>query len=226
MLPGLDGTGRLFARLARALPPSMEPRIVRFPPDRLLGYRDLVRLATGQLPAKRPFALLAESFSGPLALRLASARPTGLAAVILVASFHRRPVSAGLAALAPLVHLLVTLPPPGFAIRRWLAGADAPVDLVDEVRAAIRSVRPAVLAGRIREAMSVDASDDLAASSLPLLYVGGAGDRLIRPGVVEEMRAARASLEIHEIDAPHLVAQRRPAELAAAVSAFLGRVAR
>ena len=68
-----------------------EAQTVHYPPDRCLGYDALEPWLRDRLPAE-PFVLLAESFSGPLALRLAADPPVGLQGVILVASFARAPV--------------------------------------------------------------------------------------------------------------------------------------
>jgi surfactin synthase thioesterase subunit len=73
LLPGLEGTGRLFARFTAAAVPALELQVIAFPPDRRLTYAQLDELVRRQLPADRPFALLGESFSGPLALRIAAA---------------------------------------------------------------------------------------------------------------------------------------------------------
>jgi pimeloyl-ACP methyl ester carboxylesterase len=225
LLPGLDGTGRLFAGLVDVLPATIEPLVVPYPSDRALGYHELADVVRAQLPEGRRFALLGESFSGPLAIRLAALKPAGLAAVVLVASFHRRPVSAGLAALEPLLRPFVGHLLPRFAIRRLLTGADAPLELVDEVRAAVRRVHRNVLAARLREALQVDASRDLADCTVPVLHITGRRDGLLRPGIAGEMHALLPSMEMLELDAPHLVAQRRPAATSAAVAEFLARVA-
>lgn len=147
-------------------------------------------------PADEPFVLVGESFSGPLAIHIAAAAPPGLAAVVLVASFHRRPVSPGFAALARFARLLFSVPAPRLAIRWLLAGLDAPKPLVEELQSVNAAVRPAVLAARVRAALEVDASRDLAASRAPLLYLGGAQDRLLRPGIPDEIRSLRPVAEV------------------------------
>src|SRR5262245_11899688 len=92
LLPGADGTGILFAPLLSALPPALQPLVVRYPPDQPLGYADLLPLVEEAVPASGDFLVLGESFSGPLALLLAARRPPGLRGVILCASFARNPL--------------------------------------------------------------------------------------------------------------------------------------
>ena len=70
LLPGLNGTGILFESLQTALGQSLDVRVVRYP--QLQGH------ARKSLPTDRPFVLLGESLSGPIAIRLAAERPREL----------------------------------------------------------------------------------------------------------------------------------------------------
>ena len=93
LLPGLDGTGLLFGPLLAALPSEVAPIVVSYPGDSPLAYSELLPLVLAALPTDRPFVLLGESFSGPLAVMAAAARPAGLVGVVLCASFIRNPHS-------------------------------------------------------------------------------------------------------------------------------------
>ncbi len=72
LLPGMDGTGRLFGRFLRALPPAYSPIVVGYPADKVITNDALVEHVQRFLPVDKPFALIAESFSGPIALRVAT----------------------------------------------------------------------------------------------------------------------------------------------------------
>lgn len=72
LLPGLDGTGKLFAEFVRALNPTVECVVVAYPKDQPMGYEELEGLVVSALPKDRAFVLLGESFSGPLAIRIAA----------------------------------------------------------------------------------------------------------------------------------------------------------
>jgi pimeloyl-ACP methyl ester carboxylesterase len=225
LLPGLDGTGLLFARFASALPPEIEPRVVSYPEEQVLGYDELLPRVRSLLPADRPFALLGESFSGPIALRLAAERPAGLVGVVLAASFHRHPAARWLGGVRSLVGLAMSRPPPTWAARAFLVGPRAPRELVLEIRRANAGVAGAVLGARVRAALSVDASGALARCPVPLLYLGGARDLIVWPAAARQVRALRPDAEVRMLDAPHLVLQRRPADAAAIVAEFLRRAA-
>lgn len=223
LLPGLDGTGLLFSRFVDALPPELEPQVVSYPERQPLGYDELVPRVRALLPRGRPFALLGESFSGPIALRLAAERPAGLVGVILAASFHRHPAGRWVGGLRSLVGRAMSRPPPAWAARAFLVGWGAPRQLVVEIRRANAGVASAVLAARVRAALQVDASLALAGCAVPLLYLGGARDLVVWPAAARRLRALRPDAEVRILDAPHLVLQRRPVEAAGLVSAFLRR---
>ncbi|MCC6873579.1 MAG: alpha/beta hydrolase [Sandaracinaceae bacterium] len=214
LLPGMDGTGLLFERFAAALPPSIEPVVCRYPPS-AHRYHDL--RSHVPLPSE-PFAILAESFSGPLGIRLAAER-SDVRALVLVASFAsapRRWLTTPLArALPPLV---AAFPPPRAIVRAVLLGND-PGAPIDEVLAVLATVARATLAARLRAVMTADVAALLDRIEAPLLYLAGARDRLVPPSIGHALVAGRGRFEA--LDAPHLVLQTRPREAAARVAAFL-----
>ena len=94
LLPGMDGTGLMFGPILPFLE-GLDPRVVRYPAE-LTSYPDCLAFARAQLPLDRPFLLLGESFSGPIAIALAAERPEGLQGLVLCVTFARNP-SPGLA---------------------------------------------------------------------------------------------------------------------------------
>ena len=91
LLPGMDGTGILFEPLLDALPQGWTAQVVRYPPDKPLGYESLLDVVLHAIEGNEPFMLVGESFSGPLALMAALGKPAGLQAVILCAIVHSKP---------------------------------------------------------------------------------------------------------------------------------------
>ena len=69
LLPGMDGTGDLFAPLVAALGPHMRTIIVRYP-DEPLDYASHEEIARAALPLGHPFILLGESFPDRSRFRL------------------------------------------------------------------------------------------------------------------------------------------------------------
>ena len=69
LLPGLDGTGKLFTPLINCLPDHLRPIVVSYPPDIPYGYEDLLPIVHSSLPKDKDYIILGESFSGhPLLL--------------------------------------------------------------------------------------------------------------------------------------------------------------
>jgi pimeloyl-ACP methyl ester carboxylesterase len=221
LLPGLDGSGRLFAPLLAAAPRWLEAESISFPADRPLGYDALAALVRPRLPGE-PFVLVAESFSGPLAVRLAAERPPGLAALVLAATFLWRPLNRLLHPVSRLAGArFFGLGMPGPVVRQLLAGPDAPASIVEEVQRAVAAVPPAVLAHRSTEALGVDVRNALARVEVPILFLAPTRDRLIRPDAHADVRSVRPDAEIAFLDAPHMVLQRSPQASLARIEEFL-----
>lgn len=220
LLPGMDGTGRLFAPLVDHLPASIDPRVIAYPVDALLAYDALLDHLRPLLPQRGPWYLLGESFSGPLALRLAAARPPGLAGVILAATFVTPPL-----ALPRWLHRLAV--PALFSAPLMRLGARAlgvhrlAPELRAEFHAASAAVAPAVLACRARATLGVDLRS-LAGSlaDLPILALAARHDRVIDRRRTAEILALLPHADLRWFDAPHLLLQSRPAETAAAILEF------
>ncbi len=222
LLPGFDGTGRLFAPLLAEDRLPFEPRIVALPIDAPRGYDELTTWLADRLPTDRRFALLAESFSGPLAIRIASRRPGLLTHLVLVATFLRSPLKPWLAVvLGRLARpALFTRPPPAVAIRALLTGQDAAPPIVAAVRDAMTVLPPEVAVARARAALSADESGAFASATVPTLWIRASADQLLRPGHVDEALNSRPDARVLSIDGPHMLLQRRPRECAAAIERF------
>lgn len=222
LLPGFDGSGRLFAPLLAEVSLPFEPRVETLPSDVPQSYDELAKWLAHRLPTDRPFALLAESFSGPLAVRIASQRPKFLSHLVLVATFLRSPLRRWLAAFAPLARSsLFSRPPPTLAIRALLAGWDAPPPVLAAVREATMSLPPEVAAARAHAALSADVVGAFASLTVPTLWIRASADCLLRSGHADDALASRPSVRVVSIDGPHMILQRRPNECLAALARFL-----
>jgi len=198
-LPGTDGSGALWTPLLDALGDlARDAEVVRYPTN--VGRYDA--LLDGIAKLETPTVVIAESFGGPLAIRLA-ARDANVRALVLIASFARGP------RLARWMRALVALaphPPPRALLRMAMLGGADPIDgaLVD----AIAAVDASAMRERIREVASVDVREVLATLSIPITWIHASRDRLL---------GAPAAGSI-VIDGPHLLAQTRPREIADAIT--------
>ena len=91
LLPGMDGTGKLFESLVELLPTYITPLVIGYPTTTKLSYQALIKLVRQQIPKHQPYILLGESFSGPIAISLAAKADKQLKGVILSCTFAVNP---------------------------------------------------------------------------------------------------------------------------------------
>ena len=223
ILPGLDGTGARITPFIRELEPAMHTRIIGYPSDEPMGYTELESLVRRELPSGgERYALLAESFSGPLGIRLAAAPPAGLAAVILCGTFARNPFP-WLRVVRPLAVRI-----PFKSLPRWLRapllwGSRDPERAPPAASRASAGVAAAVIRRRLHEVLGVDESAHLASIELPVLILTASRDRILPRAATRLLVQRTRCAQVAEIDGPHLLLQSRPAECARAVLRFLQR---
>lgn len=215
LLPGLDGTGSLFKRFIAVAPPHVQLIPMALPLEPL-NYDELADTVAQRLSGGEPLVLIAESFSGPLALALTRRRP--VAALVFCNSFVDSPRSQ---ALRPLVvAALFARPLPRFLLRRLMTGGTTDQTLLDEVAAAVASVPGSVLASRLRLVLSTNQAIAFASCALPTLYVRGTEDRLVPDSAFHRMAAIRP-MAIARVRGPHLLLQANPVGAWKAISPFL-----
>jgi pimeloyl-ACP methyl ester carboxylesterase len=194
---------------------------VNYPPDEPLGYEELLPRILAALPTDRPFVLLGESFSGPLAVMAAATRPVGLVGVILCATFVRNPLWLRPAWLRHFARPLV------FRGATKIGVVTAPLrgcspELTRLYAQARASVTPGVMAHRVRAVLRVDVRRELAECTVPILYLHGDRDRLVRGHNFAEISRVQPAVRCARIaGAPHMVLQLHPAAAAAAICDFI-----
>lgn len=220
LLPGMDGTGKLFDPLLETLPPNFEPRIVAYPNEPVKSYDELLPQVQRELPSGAPFLIVAESFSGPLAIKLAAIQPANLEALILCATFAENPLPALNWIHSFVSPLFFRLPPPRILIRYLLTGTNSSKALVEELLAIARSIKPEVIASRIRLVLTVNETDALKSCRIPILYLRATRDRLVGRRCANKILRLNPLAKSVEIDAPHLLLQTEPEKVIAAITEF------
>ncbi len=219
LMPGLDGTGLLFQPLLRELAGKVEASVIRYPGDQALPLADLAALVLRQLPPGKP-VLVAESFSGLVALTLLTSAPARVGGVIFVGAFAEPPRPL-LLRLAPLVSRSPGLlrGAPAFLLRQFCLGPQATADDLKLLREALTAVSPAVLAHRLALA-GARHSFGKARFEVPCRYLRPTHDRLVPASAADWFRDRFKKCEIQDIDGPHFLLQARPREAAAAIVQF------
>src|SRR5262249_3140052 len=170
LLPGLDGTGILLRDFRKALGRHRRTILVSYPADPTLDYAALKGIARSRLPKRKPFILLAESFSGPIAISIAADHPAGLRGLILTCSFARNPIPK-LAPLRPLIRMLPVRWAPVLLLAWPTLGRFVSPTLRSQLREALSRVSPSVIKKRLSAVVEVDVSTLLARVDVPVLYL-------------------------------------------------------
>lgn len=219
ILPGLDGTARLLETFcSRLCALGVPARAIAYPTARPMGYLELEQLVRTQLPASAAFVLLGESFSGPVAIRIAADPPEGLKGLVLSTTFARAPVPA-LSPLAALVWFAPARPP--MRLLSWaLLGRWATPDLQDALAEALRLVSPDVIRARAAAALRVDVSRLVSSVRVPALQLVALQDRLLAPSAPRLLAASLPGCTTVKVPGPHLLLQTSTEQCAQEVAAF------
>jgi pimeloyl-[acyl-carrier protein] methyl ester esterase len=218
VFPGMHGTTDLMDDFVATAPSDARVEVVALP-TQPLGYAELASHFESTLRLTPDSVLIAESFSGPLAILLAE-RCT-VAALILCNTFAKGPYLRALGVL-PLI-LFARIPPPQFLVRYFIVGSSASDALVERVREVIASVPADLLASRARSALRIDVTSQLARCTSPILYLRGTQDHLVRERSVKAVvEAASEPVFVSYVKkAPHLLLKTSPREAWRAIGEFL-----
>ena len=211
ILPGLDGTGLLAPKLRHALEGNHSVTTLAYPPH-LCRYEDILEWTKSQLP-NDDFILVAESFSGPVAVLLGAEAPPKLKGIAFVATFARRPVNlpvflAYLIEIMPLRSWLIAKLAQPFLMGKWENRA-----FTDQFRQVLYKVPASILSKRLADVLKVDVVDALKRIDVPILYLRATKDRLIPAKMAQDF--AGVSGRVQDIEGPHFLLQAR-ADLAPA----------
>jgi pimeloyl-ACP methyl ester carboxylesterase len=222
LLPGMDGTGELFSEFSAALAGEFETATVRYPTEQCLSYSELEGFVRAVCPTSGPFVLLAESYSTPPAIKYAASNPKNLEGLIICAGFASSPMRGWRRFLAKLLApIMFYIPLPNLAAKLWLTGPDAPPSLVELVRTAVSSVKPKVLARRLRDVLACEVRPEMGQVTVPVLYLQAKRDRLVSASCFHDLRQIRPQMAVVALEGPHLLLQREPDKAAEAVVQFV-----
>lgn len=222
LLPGFDGTGELFRPLQAALDKTIATRVCRYTTEE--SFDDYVETAAAMLPPENA-VLLAESFSGPVALALMAKYPGRIVCAVLCATFAVSP-------FLPVTRVARVLPTSIFhptflqryVVERFCLNCESDNVLMGQVAAANRSLSASTVQRRLQVLADVDVRPLLPQISAPVLYLQATRDRIVSARLSRELTGLLPKIMVRQIDGPHLLLQSRPAECAAAISSFLVKV--
>ncbi len=219
LLPGMDGTGALFARFNACLPTWIEPVVICYP-NQAWGYEELLHFVRERLPTEQPYALLGESFSGPLAISIAAEKPAHLKGVILACTFARNPQP-----LAVPLGLRLRYFPPRFiqrlGVRYGLTHGVNSQALENEVFAAVQTLSDGTIWARLDAISRVNVLAGVEKIQCPMLYLRALEDRLIPHSCLTDLTEQAKALQVNNLKGPHCLLQANASGSAEAVARFL-----
>ncbi|MES2676211.1 MAG: hypothetical protein V4660_18380 [Pseudomonadota bacterium] len=216
LLPGMDGTGVLFMPLLPLL--SVQQEIISFNCVTDQTYESIYAYVKENLPSEE-FYLLAESFSGPIAARLASENIQHLKGIIVVATFLSCP-SRPLVSFAKKLSLkkLLKMPFSAFFIRKFLVGSVFPLELFYK---AISDVTESVFKDRLSALESLNEKAVKIKSNIPVLYLYAENDYLVSESHISEFVSLFGDVLVCHVKGTHFLLQSNPENCAKHINDFI-----
>lgn len=226
LLPGLDGTGKLFKPLVQHLPSWIKPVVVSYPGDKPYGYEELKKIVAGALPQNEDCVILGESFSGPLAIMCAAEKPDGLLGAILCATFARNPfriVPSWVACLS--ISRIYSLWPTVIRFRSLFAGRKY-IGLINAALDAIKTVMPKAISARIKAILRINVLHLFDTIDVSVLYMTSRKDNLIKKHNVAELKNIKPEMKVVEINTQHFLLQLEPERSAQIIKDFIESISK
>ena len=219
LLPGFDGTGLLFDPVAEAFGYRCRTTVLPFQDE--VTLEDYVRSVSDRLP-KHHVVLLAESFSGPIALSLLARYPGRFEAAIICSGFARSPFGSLLGLSRWITEsFLGSNPLQNLLLNKFCAIDDVPFAVQQAVLNVEELVPPQVIKTRFNMIAGLNVSSLLSRISAPVLYMRAMKDKLVSSQLREELFENIPQICMKEINGPHLLLQSEPIECADAIMNFL-----
>lgn len=212
-MPGLDGTGKLFSPIFPMLQQYFDLSVVTYPD--LDSFSDYVDCALNQLPQDPGYSLVAESFSGPVALAVMARRRGEIGRSVLSTTFVRSP-------LVALTRMANHVPEQMFSIgalsefyldvpegddEKFSETQPLPMNVTEQIDGVLLKRRIAVLS-------RIDVSALLPHIEVPILYLHALRDRILTESDAEMLQQNLPNFRRVDIDAPHLLLQTRAQQAA------------
>ena len=219
ILPGMDGTGELLRALADQLALHRPVQLLAYPRDEPLSYAQLTTYVVERAPT-RPFVILGESFSGPIAIEVAATDPRAVG-LVLASSFARHPLPSQFVAFTRLLDLRWL---PKRIIARALMGSTATPEFTARLHQVLAALPHEILQFRAREVLRVDKRNRLSEITCPVLCLHGRFDYLVNRRQVDEIVTAQPRCQVHWLDSSHMLLATHPEAAVKAINQFCAQM--
>jgi len=226
LLPGFDGTGKLFDGLINELGNNFNIVAINYCEEVTIeAYLTCINEKIGQ---NKQVILLAESFSGPIALHFITNHSDKIKCCIFSTSFSKTP-------FLSLCKAAVFLPDIFFqstalqkiAIKYYCYGKYFTNHLGERTLKAINSISANTVKKRLK-LLCTQQSHKLIKDKnhnifMPCLYLQASEDKIVRKSLASDLCNALPNVNKVTINGPHLLLQTKPKECASAILDFVNK---
>jgi len=224
-MPGLDGTGLSFEPLLPFLSANTKITIIRYPTDKLLSFEETVECAAAQIPAGNSPLVIAESFSGPVAIQMIGSGRIKAKALILCATFARSPRPFVWRIMRFLRLPLLIRPDMPKRFFKIVIGDDKLIaELLPLWKKVHANVPARVMDHRLKIINQIDVTKWLKNLPVPCCYLQATNDRIVPSSCIEDIKKCASLLEVKRINAPHFILQAQPKECLNAIEEFVSSI--
>ncbi|HEY6874339.1 MAG TPA: alpha/beta hydrolase [Geobacteraceae bacterium] len=219
-MPGLDGTGISFEPIAKVLPPTVAATVITYP-NVEQSFEESVNSAAAQFPPDEDSLVIAESFSGPVAIELLASGRIKAKGLVLAATFASSPRKTLLPLFCSLpLNIFLGLPVPELFLCVLLGKGETLKNLMPMWKRIHAAVSPRVLAHRIGVVREVDVTKRLPNLQIPTCYIQAENDAIVPSTALRAFAEALPGLTVRKIQGPHLILQAQPAQSLAIIQEF------
>lgn len=222
LLPGLDGSGLLFQPFLKSCLQRDQYTVISYPSDRHIPYSELADYVISHLPKNKDIVLLGESYSGPVAIQIASRTGLNICSLILVATFSYYPdtLLKFISLWLPYQYLL-RLPIPDKILKYICFDQKIEPDIMLLLKKSLKLTPPALMASRMSEGIHIDVRKELKEIKIPCIYIKAKYDKLVSAKAAMEIKNINNAITIIEINGPHFILQTRIKECWAVINKLM-----
>ena len=218
LLPGLDGTGKLFTPLIEELDISNEIQIINYDTQKKQSYQELFNYVIEKLPSN-DFILVAESFSGFIAYQIGLKKLDNLKHIVLVATFLQNPRPI-LLKFIPSSYIF-SLSIPKIVIKGFFLGFSTNNKTVELFREVIKTVSHEVLYFRLHEIKNLKLVKDKI--TIPMTYIQANNDQLVLKRSLKDWKNISNTLKVYHIYGKHFILQSNPKQCAKIIKQIISK---
>lgn len=202
----MDGTGKLFKPFVEMAPSGFEVRTVTLIQEIGVSFHEQAQVIQEQI--NEPSIIIAESYSGSIALELIKLVPEKILHIYFVASFISSPSRLSRFGFILPEKLLLAISPKNPILLKYLFGRFLNSEIKEIFTQAIESVDPEVLKFRLTQISKLKSENSQ--YSVPATYLVATQDNLVDRKVIDVFKNCFPQLTVVSIEGTHFLLQTNP----------------